>query len=55
MTLAEATKQIFNLSSGGHLDGKRFTQRGLLEHICQMTQDGEASEFAMEIALPDGL
>lgn len=55
MTLTEATKQIFNLSSGGHLDAKRFIRHGLREHIRQMTQDGETSKFAMEIELPDGL
>lgn len=55
MTLTEVTKQIFDLSNGGHLDGKRFTLHGLQEHICQMLQDGETSETVIEIALPDGL
>lgn len=55
MTLTEVTKQIFDLSNGGHLDGKKFTQCRLREHIRQMTQDGGTSGFVMEIALPDGL
>ena len=55
MTLTEVTKQIFDLSNGGHLDGKRFTQCGLREHIRQMTQDRGTAGCVMEITLPDGL
>lgn len=55
MTLNEVAKQLFDLSNGGHLDGKRFTKQELQEHIRRMTQDDGASITVMDIALPDGL
>lgn len=55
MTLNEVAKQLFDLSNGGHLDGKRFTKQELQEHIRRMTQDDGASTTVMDIALPDSL
>jgi hypothetical protein len=55
MILNEVAKQLFNLSDGGHINGKRFTQQELCEHIRRLTQDHGTSTAAMDIALPDGL
>jgi len=56
MTLSETTKQIYDLSIAGYINGEKFTYGRFHSYIKSMMQPGteNCNRVIFEIVLPDG-